>query len=84
MLYGTDLGNGDQPLGVNADELALLVEAGVGASDLIDAVADPWPRRAPADGIATFVPGPPPASLDDLPAWLATACVVPIEDLETL
>ncbi|GAA1797543.1 hypothetical protein [Agromyces neolithicus] len=84
VLYGTDLGNGDQPLGVNPAELGLLAEAGLGASDLISTITDPWPRRSRAEGIATFVPGPPPATLDDLPDWLATACVVPAEDLETL
>ena len=42
-------------------------------------------RAAPVPtGIATFVPGPPPAAIDDLPDWLATARVVPTEDLETL
>jgi hypothetical protein len=30
------------------------------------------------------VPGPPPATLDDLPAWLASACIVPAEELEAL
>ncbi|MCD2441239.1 hypothetical protein LQ757_03005 [Agromyces sp. SYSU K20354] len=84
VLYGTDLGNGEQPLGVNPAELALLIEAGLGASDLISTITDPWPRRSRAEGIATFVPGPPPAALDELPDWLATACVVPAEDLETL
>ena len=82
VLYGTDLGNGEQPLGINPAELALLVEAGLGASDLISTIADPWPRRTRAEGIATFVPGPPPATIDDLPDWLATAYVVPAEDLE--
>jgi len=84
VLYGTDLGNGEQPLGINPAELGLLVEAGLEASELISTVTDPWPRRARAEGIATFVPGPPPATIDDLPDWLATACVVPAEDLETL
>ena len=84
VLYGTDLGNGEQPLGVNPAELGLLTSAGLGAPELISTVTDPWPRLARAEGIATFVPGPPPAALDDLPDWLATACVVPAEDLETL
>ena len=84
VLYGTDLGNGEQPLGVNPAELGLLIEAGLGASDLISTITDPWPRRTRAEGIATFVPGSPPAAIDDLPDWLATACVVPAEDLETL
>jgi len=30
------------------------------------------------------VPGPVPETLDDVPAWLATACLVPTEDLEAL
>ncbi|GAA1508370.1 hypothetical protein BJ978_001330 [Agromyces terreus] len=84
VLYGTDLGNGDQPLGVNPVELALLAEAGLSVSDLIDALTDPWPRAARAEGVATFVPGASPASPDDVPAWLATAVVVPAEDLEVL
>ena len=43
-----------------------------------------WPRRASAEGIMTFVPGTVPDTLDDLPAWLATARVVPTEELEAL
>ncbi|MGI9823515.1 amidohydrolase family protein [Agromyces sp. Marseille-Q5079] len=84
VLYGTDLGNGDQPLGVNPAELALLAEAGLAASDLLEAITDPWPRPAGATGIATFVPGPPPADLDAVPGWLASAVVVPAEELEAL
>jgi len=84
VLYGTDLGNGDQPLGVNADELALLVGAGLDAPTLLAAMTDPWPRATSAEGIMTFVPGAVPDTLDDLPAWLATACVVPTEELEAL
>ncbi|SFR91955.1 Imidazolonepropionase [Agromyces sp. CF514] len=84
VLYGTDLGNGEQPAGVNARELALLVEAGLAASDLLDALTDPWPRDEPAEGIATFAAGTSPETLADLPAWLASAVVVPAEELETL
>ncbi|UOE43019.1 amidohydrolase family protein [Agromyces larvae] len=82
VLYGTDLGNGEQPIGVNPDELAALVRAGLEASDLIAALIDPWPRVGAVEGVATFVPGPPPASLDEVPAWLATARVVPAEELD--
>jgi hypothetical protein len=84
VLYGTDLGNGDQPLGVNPAELAALATAGLEASELIAAIIDPWPRAVRADGIATFVPGAPPATLDELPQWLAGACIVPSEELEPL
>ncbi|KRE23213.1 hypothetical protein ASG80_09615 [Agromyces sp. Soil535] len=84
VLYGTDLGNGDQPLGVNPAELGLLAAAGLGAPDLLASITDPWPRRERAEGIATFVPGVPPSAIDDLPAWLAAAYIVPTEDLEAL
>ena len=84
VLYGTDLGNGDQPLGVNPAEVAALAAAGLGAPELLDAIVDPWPRTERVEGISTFVPGLPPGALDDLPAWLASACIVPAEELEAM
>lgn len=81
VLYGTDLGNGDQPLGVNAEELALLQDAGVRGPALVAALVDPVPRPAPIHGVATFVAGPAPDRHDDVPDWLARARVVPEEEL---
>jgi hypothetical protein len=90
VLYGTDLGNGELAAGVNTDEVAALVRAGLAASDVIAALADPWPERTPGwtdAGVATFVPGPAPdaeglADPDAVAAWLATARILPIEELE--
>ena len=84
VLYGTDLGNGDQPLGVNPAELTALTAVGLDAPALLVAITDPWPSLDRVPGISTFVPGPPPAALDAMPAWLASACIVPAEDLEAL
>ncbi|WP_448006448.1 hypothetical protein [Agromyces bauzanensis] len=84
VLYGTDLGNGDQPLGVNPAEISLLTEAGLGASDVLAAICDPWPLVERDDAVATFVPGAPPTTLDGLPDWLASARLVPAEELEAL
>lgn len=90
VLYGTDLGNGELTAGVNADEVAALVRAGLAASAVITALADPWPERT-ADwtdaGVATFVPDPAPdgdavADPDAIAAWLAAARIVPTEELE--
>ncbi|WP_353814970.1 amidohydrolase family protein [Agromyces sp. SYSU T00266] len=90
VLFGTDAGNGELEPGVNAVEVAGLVRAGLAASDVVAALADPWPERSPgwADaGVATFVPDPAPAD-DDLvdpdavARWLATARLVPTEELE--
>lgn len=81
VLYGTDLGNGDQPIGVDADELALLDAAGVGGAALLATLTDPWPRDERIDGVLTFVPGPAPTEAAHVPAWLAGATVVPEEEL---
>ncbi|WP_353826404.1 hypothetical protein [Agromyces sp. SYSU T0242] len=90
VLYGTDAGNGPLDPGVNAEEVAALVRAGLGASAVVAALTDPWPEptRAWADaGIATFVPGPAPvgdalADPDAVSRWLAGARIVPTEELE--
>lgn len=75
---------------MNADEVAALVRAGLAPSAVIAALADPWPERT-ADwtdaGVATFVPDPAPAGADlaepePFAAWLATARIVPTEELE--
>jgi hypothetical protein len=84
VLYGTDLGNGDQPLGVNPAEIAALGAAGLDARAVLESIVDPWPQPSRVEGISTFVPGPPPATIDELPAWLASACIVPAEELEVL
>jgi imidazolonepropionase-like amidohydrolase len=90
VLYGTDLGNGELEPGVNAVEIAALVRAGLAASAVIAALADPWPEQTPgwADaGVATFVPDPAPdrddlADPDALARWLTAARIVPTEELE--
>ena len=90
VLYGTDFGNGELAPGVNPDEIAALVRAGLAASEVIGALADPWPEPT-ADwtdaGVATFVPGTAPdadrlADPDAVAAWLCTARILPTEELE--
>ncbi|WP_203581826.1 amidohydrolase family protein [Microbacterium hibisci] len=81
VLYGTDLGNGDQPVGVNPAEVAALDRAGVRGAALVAAMADPWPATERPSGVSTFVPGAPPTRLDDVPEWLRAATVVPTEEL---
>jgi hypothetical protein len=81
VLYGTDLGNGDLPVGVNRRELAALHGAGLRGGALLEALIDPWPWPERAHGVSTFVPGDPPTDLDAVPAWLAGATVVPTEEL---
>jgi hypothetical protein len=81
VLYGTDLGNGDQPVGVNPHEVAALDRARVRGAALIAAMSDPWPAADVPSGVRTFVPGPPPSDLDEVAEWLRGATVVPTEEL---
>ncbi|HWI32098.1 MAG TPA: hypothetical protein VNT50_11445, partial [Microbacterium sp.] len=81
VLYGTDLGNGEQPAGVNVRELEALHAAGVRGGGLIAALSDPWPFAERSHAVATFVPGDPPADVDAVPDWLAAATVLPAEEL---
>lgn len=81
VLYGTDLGNGDRPAGIDPREIAALDAADVRGPALVAAMSDPWPSAAPPSGVSTFVPGPPPDGLDEIPAWIAAATVVPTEEL---
>lgn len=88
VLYGTDLGNGTLPIGVNAREVDALVAAGLSAAAVLAALTDPWPHHEASAwsmaSLATFVPGPPADHLDELGSWLAGARVVPVEDLEMM
>ncbi|GAA3635783.1 hypothetical protein GCM10022200_18870 [Microbacterium awajiense] len=81
LLYGTDLGNGDLPSGVNEAELAALADAGLHPAGIVAAMTDPWPAGRVPPGVTTFVPGPPPTADDAVPAWLSAATVVPTEEL---
>lgn len=81
VLYGTDLGNGDLPVGINVRELAALHQAGVQGAELIATLTDPWPASAPSHAVSTFIPGQSPTHLDDVPAWLGGASIVPTEEL---
>ena len=81
VLYGTDLGNGDLPVGINARELVALDDAGVRGEALIRALTDPWPALTRSESVSTFVAGDPPAELHALPRWLARGIVVPHEEL---
>ena len=82
VLYGTDLGNGDLPVGVNARELAALHARRRPRSGAARRPHRPWPR---ADRLArrrdVRARASRPPTLDAVPAWLGGATVVPTEEL---
>jgi len=69
VLYGTDLGNGDLPLGVHERELLALGEAGLGFAALLGALA---PDAVHAGGSTAG-----PSGLDDAPGPGAHAVRLP-------
>ncbi|ROS51419.1 amidohydrolase [Frigoribacterium sp. PhB24] len=87
VLYGTDLGNGDLPLGVNERELRALGRAGLGLAGLLDALAPDVAE--PADGArlpftrVTWIADAPRASAssDERAAWLARATALTADEL---
>ncbi|WP_415803552.1 amidohydrolase family protein, partial [Isoptericola cucumis] len=74
IAYGTDLGNGPLPVGLNVRELRALAEAGLQAPALLRALTS-----RPVPGLATFLPGAPPdagTGSVDLVELLSRATVV--------
>ncbi|MDT0202140.1 hypothetical protein [Nocardioides sp. AE5] len=69
VRYGTDMGNGPTPVGVNAAEVLALGRAGLVGEDLIAAVTAGPPVLAS--------PHPRPHTAEELVAWLADARHIP-------
>ncbi|MFM9919642.1 hydrolase [Lacisediminihabitans sp. H27-G8] len=79
--YGTDLGNGPLPTGLNHRELAVLAAALPSAESVIESLAGFLPPLSPPL-TASFIPGPAYDQSADLIDWLRTSTVVPITHLE--
>jgi hypothetical protein len=77
VVYGTDMGNGPTPAGVNPGEIHALEAAGFTGDDLLRAVLGPLGDRRP--GRTLVSPLPYPASAAELVAWLAAARRTPEE-----
>ena len=88
ILYGTDLGNGPLPVGVNARELRGMLDAGVRPDAVLRSIAGL--RRADDEHAPTvgprlaWVSAPPPADPDAIPDWLATARGLTVRQLTAL
>lgn len=62
VLYGTDLGNGPLPVGVNERELLALAEAGLSANGLVTSIAGDGSNLRIGPRVA-WVPGDPPSEI---------------------
>lgn len=87
VLYGTDLGNGDLPLGVNERELRAMGRAGFGLAGLLEAlapdVAEPTGGARLPFARVTWIADAPRASAssDERAAWLAGATALTADEL---
>jgi len=72
VRYGTDLGNGPLPLGINERELRALESAGLDEDAILSSLVGPLDNRL------TVIDAP---RTSDLPTWLATATVRTPEQL---
>lgn len=72
LRYGTDLGNGPLPVGVNERELQALAAIGLNADQLARATFAPA-----ADSRPMWIPGRRPTAGDDFARWLTTARPLP-------
>ena len=84
VLYGTDLGNGPLPVGLNRRELDALLACGLSPDELLRALtADSigrFPGALPRTGAGlpvTVIPGGRPGDPGDFTRWLCTARVAP-------
>ncbi|GAB3041517.1 hypothetical protein GCM10027052_24070 [Parafrigoribacterium mesophilum] len=75
VVYGTDLGNGALPLGVNLRELRALRGAGLAGDALVRSLAG---SGTISGARVSFIPGRRQA---DVPAWLSEATVLTAADL---
>jgi imidazolonepropionase-like amidohydrolase len=92
VLYGTDLGNGPLPLGVNRREIDALLAAGLSPDEVLGALTARAPTRPrtgsrlpPAGRIGsrvTLISGEAPADPVGFADWLCTARAVPRAEIE--
>lgn len=80
VRYGTDLGNGSRPSGLDPAELHGLVDAGLGVEAIIAAIA----TAEQVPGWVTWSPHQVPGSVADVVDWFATVQRCRLEELEGL
>ncbi len=79
IRYGTDLGNGPLPVGVNEREVAALALAGLGVDALVRSIVGP--ASAMLGNRVSVVTKPRPDDPADVARWLATSHVTGTSDL---
>jgi hypothetical protein len=85
VLYGTDLGNGPLPLGVNRREISALLAVGLTPDDIVAALCAPRPLGLTLpDTRVAYLPGHQPRDHGEFTDWLCTARALTRPELEVL
>jgi hypothetical protein len=79
VLYGTDLGNGPLPVGLNEREIAALAAAGLDLDALVSSLV---PRTARFRQRISWIPSARPTDPADAVPWLSSSKVLPVSTLE--
>ena len=79
IRYGTDLGNGPLPVGVNEREVAALALAGLGVDALVRSIVGPASTRLGSRVSVTTQPRP--DSPAEVARWLSTTRVTGVSDI---
>jgi imidazolonepropionase-like amidohydrolase len=92
VLYGTDLGNGALPLGLNRRELDALLAVGMSPDEILGTLTAGYPGRADGSRMrasrssgnsrVTLIPGAIPSRAAEFTEWLCTARAVTRTELE--
>ena len=79
VLYGTDMGNGPLPVGINRRELDALFDAGLPLGAVVSSLSStPLARETRI----SWIPGAISTDRADQARWLSTATVVAVDELE--
>jgi imidazolonepropionase-like amidohydrolase len=83
VLYGTDLGNGPLPAGINRREIAALVDAGLGLAAIVGSLASgPVLPGATLGPRLSWIAGPRAADAHDAAEWISSVEVLSVSGLE--
>lgn len=89
VFYGTDLGNGPLPVGINVRELRALSSCGLGPEELLESTTQWWDRRRPVPngGVVeepwSFISEMSDNTCADFSTWLASARIVENTEVES-
>jgi imidazolonepropionase-like amidohydrolase len=81
VIYGTDLGNGPLPVGINPREIEGLLAAGL-SRDAVIASMTPGSPSFSVGRRFSWIPGPRPGDSREFAEWVSTARVVSTTDIE--